>query len=45
MKLSVQRVNCYVAIYNKTIDENISMLAINAPEPIGVNLKKLKTII
>lgn len=40
--LSVQRGNCYVAIYNKTIDEKLSMLAINAPEPSGGNWKKLK---
>ena len=42
--LSVQRENCYVAIYNKTNDEKLGMLAINAPVPCGGNFKKSKMI-
>lgn len=38
--LTVQRGNCYVAIFNETNDKNISMLATNAVEPSGGNWKK-----
>lgn len=42
--LSVQRENCYVAIFNETNDKKLGMLAINAPVPSGGNFKKIKMI-
>lgn len=33
--LEIQRGNCYVAVYNKTLDKEISSLATHAPEPGG----------
>ena len=33
--LKIQRENCYVAIYNKTLDENLARVCAHAPEPSG----------
>jgi uncharacterized protein (UPF0128 family) len=35
--LKIQRGNCYIAILMETNDENLSIIANNAPEPIGGN--------
>lgn len=40
--LQIQRGNCYVAIFSKTRDEKLAIIANKAPEPAGGKWRKNK---